>query len=126
MINTKCSLYVVLDTAIYGDTNSGWGGFTALKDKISNISALLNSTSTTISNFFSDNGWIVSDIESQIQLNYNIYNKYNSSKFASPNPNSTTSINSLFITSGLGPIGISKTMTDIINQALTSTYQVIL
>lgn len=45
-----------------GDTDNGWGGFLSLKNKIGNISSLLDSASTQVTTYISGDDWLVNNI----------------------------------------------------------------
>ena len=45
-----------------GDVDNGWGGFVELKNKIGNISSLLDSASTQVSTYLSNDEWLVNDM----------------------------------------------------------------
>ena len=63
------------------------------------------------------------------KMNMDIYKQYKDSKLITPSPNQTTknpgdplpTIDSVFIKTGLGPIGTSNTMVDDIDIALRKT-----
>lgn len=58
----KCSLYYMIDEALNGDLDNGWGGFIELKYKIGNISSLLDSAATQVTTYISNDDWLVNDM----------------------------------------------------------------
>lgn len=122
---TKCGIYRTLDDSVNGDSVSGWGGITNLKNQLGNISSSLDSAVTSINTYFTNNDWLVTDLSNQQLTNINLYKTYRNNTFSSPDPNSTLDINSVFLTTGLGPNGTSNTMVNDIDTALRTTKRVI-
>lgn len=54
---TKCALYYCLDTALNGDQNNQWGGFSQVQTQLSNVTSLINSTAASATSL-SGNEWI--------------------------------------------------------------------
>lgn len=59
---TKCSIYNLLDLTMNGDTSDGWAGYISLKNKLGNISSLLDSTNTQINTYLTGDFWLVDDM----------------------------------------------------------------
>ena len=128
---TKCSMYYLLDISLNGDLDNGWGGFVSLKNNIGNISSLLDSASTQVNTYLSNDEWLVDDINAMKAANLEIYNQHKDAQLITPNP-STTEVNlnagfdfpridSIFIQGGLGPNGTFGTMVDDIDRGLRKT-----
>lgn len=66
---TKCSMYNMLDLTMNGDKNTGWGGMVDLKDKIGNISSLLDSASTQVGTYFTNDEWLINDMTVMKNIN---------------------------------------------------------
>lgn len=128
---TKCSIYYTLDISLNGDVDNGWGGFVELKNKIGNISSLLDSASTQVGTYLSNDEWLVNDMTIMKNKNIDIYNQNHDAQLITPNPSTTeTNINagldyplidSVFIQSGLGPNGTFGTLVDDIDRGLRTT-----
>jgi hypothetical protein len=83
---SKCSLYIVLNTALNGDQTRNWGGFTQLKDHVGNISTLLSTASTQFTSTLDGNDWLYNDMQVLKQINNNIYKDNKDSLLIAPNP----------------------------------------
>ena len=128
---TKCSMYYLLDISMNGDVDNGWGGFVELKNKIGNISSLLDSASTQVSTYISNDEWLVNDMTVMKNKNVEIYNQHKDAQLITPNPVTTETnlnagfdfpkIDSVFIQTGLGPNGTFGTMVDDIDRGLRTT-----
>lgn len=66
---TKCSMYNMLDLTMNGDKNTGWGGMVDLKDKVGNISSLLDSAATQVSTYFTNDEWLINDMTVMKNIN---------------------------------------------------------
>lgn len=119
--NTKCGMYLTLDAAMSGDATSGWTGIPAINNQLGNISSSLDSAVTAINTYFTNNDWLVNDMANQQMSNINLFKRYRNNTLASPDPNSTLDINSVFLSSGLGPNGTSGTMVNEIDTTLRTT-----
>lgn len=86
---TKCSIYSTLDNTLNGDTDNGWGGLQELKFKIGNISSLLDSATTQISTYFTNDDWLVDDMTVMKKSNNEIYAQNKDSTYITPNPVTT-------------------------------------
>jgi hypothetical protein len=51
-------MYVSLDTALNGVSNTGWGGLTDLQNSVGNISSLISSTNTQLGLYFTGDDWL--------------------------------------------------------------------
>jgi hypothetical protein len=60
-----------------------------------------------------------------MKTNINLYKKYANNTLASPDPNTTSDINSLFIATGLGPNGTANTLVSDIDSGLAVTNKVV-
>ena len=104
-----------------------------------NISSLLTTASNEVNNNFkgsdgiSDDDWLIEDMEAMKKANLNLYSKNNDSKVTTPNPTTTAStpvgvalptVNSVFITTGLGPNGTANTMVTDIDSSIQITEKV--
>lgn len=128
---TKCALFNMLDISINGDLDNGWGGFQDLKNKIGNISSLLDSAGSQVTTYISGDNWLVDQMFDMKSKNIAIYNSNNNGQYISPNPVTTETnlaagldypvIDSVFIKTGLGPNGTFNTMVDDIDRALRTT-----
>ena len=70
---TKCSIFVTVDTALYGGGKDGWTGFTALKDNVGNVSALISSTMTQIGLYFTGDDWLTDTMTIMKTKNNQLY-----------------------------------------------------
>lgn len=126
---TKCSVYVVLDSALNGDGT--WGGFVNLRNQIGNITNLLTSAITKISTYFPGEDWLINDMSTMKTNNIQIYTDNQNAQEVTPNPDTTASaanagqstpmVDSVFIKTGLGPNGTYNTMVDDIDRGLRIT-----
>jgi hypothetical protein len=126
---TKCSLYVILNSALNGDQTRNWGGFNQLKEHVGNISTLLNTASSQFTSTLSGNDWLYYDMSDLKQKNYNIYKNNKDSLLIAPHPaliytattggTSMPTRKSLFIEKGLG--GEANTMVDDIDMGIKKT-----
>ena len=82
-------MYSALDNSLNGDTDNGWGGFVELKYKIGNISSLLDSTTTQISTYFTNDDWLVDDMTVMKKKNNEIYTQNKDADYITPNPATT-------------------------------------
>jgi hypothetical protein len=73
MENTKCSIFVTVDTALYGGGKSDWTGFIALKDNVGNVSSLISSTMTQIGLYFTGDDWLVDTMSIMKTKNTQLY-----------------------------------------------------
>lgn len=121
---TKCGIYRTLDDSLNGDTTTGWGGITSLRYQLGNISSSLDSAVTSINSYFTNNDWLVTDLANQQLTNIDFFKTYRNNTLASPDPNSTVDINSVFLTTLLGPNGTTNTMVDDIDTSLRITKKV--
>lgn len=121
---TKCGIYRALDESLNGDSTTGWGGITNLRYQLGNISSSLDSAVTSINSYFTNNAWLVTDLSNQQLTNVNFFKTYRNNTLSSPDPNSTIDINSVFLTTGLGPNGTTNTMVDDIDASLRITKKV--
>ncbi len=79
----------MLDVAVYGDLDNGWGGFQDLKFKIGNISSLLDSAATQVSTYITGDDWLVNQMFDMKNKNVAIYNSNSNAQYISPNPVTT-------------------------------------
>lgn len=112
---------MALDAAISGDALSGWTGISAVNSQLGNISSSLDSAATAIGTTFTSSSWLVDDLTGQQQANINLFKAYRNNTLATPDPNSTLDVNSVFLSSGLGPNGTSGTMVNDIDTTLRTT-----
>ena len=129
---TKCSIYLGIDTAIYGD--GSWGGFEALRNNVGNITNLLSAAVTQVQTYFPGDTWLADNMQTMKTNNLNIYKTYNASQLITPNPDTTSSaanagqdtprIDSRFIKTGMGPNGTANTMVTDIDLGLRTTEKV--
>jgi hypothetical protein len=120
MEKTKCSMYVSLDTALNGVSNSAWGGLTALQNSIGNISSLISSTNTQIGLYFTGDDWLKNDMIVMRATNLGIYEENKNAQLITPNPFTTATalsggfsipvVDSVFIKTGMGPNGTANTL----------------
>ena len=129
---TQCSIYLGIDTALYGD--GSWGGFEALRNNVGNITNLLSAAVTQIQIYFPGDSWLVDTMQTMKTDNLNIYKTYNASQMITPNPDTTSTasnagqdtprIDSRFIKTGMGPNGTTNTMLTDIDLGLRTTEKV--
>lgn len=124
MDNTKCGLYLTLDATKNGDSSTGWAGIDKLAVQLNSIISNLNSTATAVGNSFTSNDWIINDLSNQQLKNIELYKSYANNTLSSPDPNTTSDINSVFIATGLGPNGTANTMVSDIDSSLQITKKV--
>lgn len=120
MQNTSCSMYVSLDTALNGKTNSEWGGVNGLQNSIANISSLISSTTTQIGLYFTGDDWLKDDMITMRSANLLIYSDNKDAQLITSNPSTTATaisggfsvpmIDSVFIKTGMGPNGSANVM----------------
>lgn len=124
---TECSLYNMLDVTKNGEQSKQWGGFNQLKNQVGNISSLLTTASSEVNKNFkgadglSNDDWIVDDMEELKKANLDLYRNNKDSKLPSPNPNNPLTVDSLFVSTGLGPNGTANTMVTDIDTSLRGT-----
>lgn len=126
---TKCAMYNLIDVGLNGELDRGWGGFQSLRDKIGNISSLLDSAGTQIGTYFNANDEnLLSTMLQMKNKNIEIYTNNQNAVYMSPNPTTALqsianngpypTVDSVFIKTGMGPNGTFNTMVDDIDRGL--------
>lgn len=128
---TKCSIYIVLDAVLNGEKDTGWGGFNNLYGKIQNVTQYLTESLPSMSLYLSGDEWLLDQMNRMKQMNLDIYSHNKDAKLITPNPSTTKTaidngfgyptIESRFISKGMGPNGTANTMVTDIDRGLRTT-----
>ena len=130
----KCGFYYSLDTALNGDLQNKWGGFSQIQSKLKNVTDLIATTVDSINTQLTDNSWIKIGLSNIKNMNLDLWENNKDSKLLTPDPiatknaintnNAIPTIVPLFIQSGLGPNATANKMITDLDSGFQITQQV--